>query len=114
MTDTELDHERMWTYLRDLLGRVTSALGGDTVMADGLDAIIELLKADRGLVFLVGADGTTHVTVGRRQKRTMSDLEREEIGKTFVREAIDSGKIIRFDALMQQGLSASAHSPCRW
>ena len=110
MTDTELDHERMWTYLRDLLGRVTSALGGDTVMADGLDAIIELLKADRGLVFLVGADGTTHATVGRRQKRTMSDLEREEIGKTFVREAIDSGKIIRFDALMQQGLSASAHS----
>jgi transcriptional regulator with GAF, ATPase, and Fis domain len=105
-----LDHERMWTYLRDLLGRVCGVLDGDSVMADALDTIIELLHADRGLVFLADLDGAVQAIVGRRQKRPMSDIEREEIGKTFVRDALDTGKIIRFDALMGQTVSASAHS----
>ena len=97
-----LDHEKMWNYLRDLLGRVCGALDGDSVMADALDAIIELCNADRGLVLLADADGTTQALVGRRQKRAMHPLEREEISKTFVREVIDTGQYIRFDALLQQ------------
>jgi transcriptional regulator with GAF, ATPase, and Fis domain len=107
---SELDHEKMWTYVRDLLARVGSALDGDSSMGDGLDAIIELLHADRGLVFLAHADGTTQAIVGRRQKRPMHDLEREEISKTFVREALETGKVVRFDQLMQQSVSQSAHS----
>lgn len=107
---TDLDHEKMWNYLRDLLGRVCGALDGDSVMADGLDAIIELCNADRGLVLLADADGTTQAVIGRRQKRPMAPVEREEIGKTIVREAIESGRYVRFDALMAQSPSASVQS----
>lgn len=74
---TELDHEKMWNYLRDLLGRVCGALDGDSVLADGLDAIIERCSADRGLVFIADADGALQAIVGRRQKRAMHPNERE-------------------------------------
>jgi len=106
-----LDHEKMWAFARDLLGRVYTALDkGDSVLVDGLDAVIELLHADRGLLFLADPDGTTRALVGRRLKRPMSAVEQEEISKTFVRAAIDSGNVFRFDALMQQSPSASATS----
>src|SRR5262249_39844119 len=92
------------------LGRVCSALDGDSVLTDGLDAVIELLHADRGILFLADSDGTTRAIAGRRLKRPLSALEQEEISKTFVREALESGKVVRFDALMQQNPSASTQS----
>lgn len=106
----ELDHEKMWRFARDLLARVCSALDGDSVLADGLDAVIELLHADRGIVFLADAQGVMRAIAGRRLKRPLSALEQEEISKTFVRETLDSGKVLRFDALMQQSPSASTQS----
>jgi transcriptional regulator with GAF, ATPase, and Fis domain len=110
MTAEQLDHETMWTFARDLLGRVCTALDGDSVIADGLDAVIELLHADRGILFLADADGATRALVSRRLKRPLSAIEQEEISKTFVRTALDSGKVVRFDALMQQDPSASTQS----
>jgi transcriptional regulator with GAF, ATPase, and Fis domain len=107
---SELDHEKMWAFARDLLGRVYTALDGDSVLADGLDAVIDLLQADRGIVFLAEPDGTTRAIAGRRLKRPLSALEQEEISKTFVREALASGNVVRFDALMQQSPSASTQS----
>ena len=107
---TELNHEQMWAFARDLLGRVCTALDGDSVLADGLDAVIELLHADRGIVFLADPDGTTRALAGRRLKRPLSALEQEEISKTFVRQALDSGNMVRFDALMLQTPSASTQS----
>ena len=107
---TELDHEKMWTFARDLLARVYNALDGETVLADGLDAVIELLQADRGIVFLVDSDGTMRAIAGRRLKRPLSALEQEEISKTFVRQALDSNDLVRFDALMHQSLTASTMS----
>lgn len=107
---TELDHEKMWMFARDLLTRVCTALDGDSVLADGLDAVIELLHADRGILFLADADGATRAIAGRRLKRPLSPMEQEEISKTFVRETLESGKVVRFDALLQGSPSASTQS----
>ena len=107
---TELDHERMWAFARDLLGRVYTALDGDDVLIDGLDAVIELLQADRGLVFLADGDGVMKALVGRRLRRPLAPVEQEEISKTFVRQALDSGAVVRWDALMMQTPTASAAS----
>ncbi|MFO0740385.1 MAG: sigma 54-interacting transcriptional regulator [Labilithrix sp.] len=107
---SELDHERMWAFARDLLGRVYSALDGDDVLIDGLDAVIELLQADRGLVFLADGDGVMKALVGRRLRRPLAPVEQEEISKTFVRQALDTGAVVRWDALMMQTPTASATS----
>lgn len=107
---SDLDHETMWGFARELLGRVCSALDGDSVLADALDAVIDVLHADRGIVFLADEDGTTRAIAGRRLKRPLSPLEAQEISKTFVRAALDSGKVVRFDALMEQAPSASTQS----
>lgn len=107
---SDLDHETMWRFARELLGRVCSALDGDSVLADGLDAVIDVLHADRGILFLASEDGPTRAIAGRRLKRPLSAIEEEEISKTFVRAALDSGKVVRFDALMEQAPSASTQS----
>ncbi|OJY21106.1 MAG: hypothetical protein BGO98_14140 [Myxococcales bacterium 68-20] len=107
---SELDHERMWAFARDLLGRVGAALDGDAVLADGLDAVLDVLEADRGIVFVSEPDGTTRALAGRRSRRPLSAMEREEVSKTLVREAMTSGTVVRFDALMHQAPSASAQS----
>ena len=67
-----LDHERMWAFARDLLGRVYSALDGDDVLIDGLDAVVRLLQTDRGLVFLADGDGVMKALVGRRWRRRLA------------------------------------------
>lgn len=100
----------MWAFARDLLGRVYTALDGDDVLIDGLDAVIELLQADRGLVFLADGDGVMKALVGRRLRRPLAPVEQEEISKTFVRQALDSGAVVRWDALMMQTPTASAAS----
>jgi transcriptional regulator with GAF, ATPase, and Fis domain len=106
----ELDFEKMWRFVRDLVGRVSIALDGDALLADALDAIIDLLRADRGMVVLADHDGSTRVLIGRRQKRPLSPLEQEEISKTFVRQALESGAVVRFDAFLSQNPSASTQA----
>jgi transcriptional regulator with GAF, ATPase, and Fis domain len=107
---TALDHERMWAFARDLLARVGSALDGDSELADALDAVIEVLHADRGVLFVADPDGAMRPLAGRRSRRPLSPLEQEEISKTFVREALASGEVVRFDALLHQAPSASAQA----
>ena len=107
---SDLDHTTMWGFVRELLGRVCSALDGDSVLADGLDAVIDVLHADRGIMFLASEGGPTRAIVGRRLKRPLSAIEEEEISKTFVRAALESGKVVRFDALMEHSPSASTQS----
>jgi transcriptional regulator with GAF, ATPase, and Fis domain len=107
---SQLDHQRMWAFARDLLGRVGAALDGDSVLADALDAIVDVLDADRGLVFVPSAGGAMRPIAGRRSKRPLSPIEQEEISKTLVRDAMASGDLVRFDALLEQAPSASAQS----
>jgi transcriptional regulator with GAF, ATPase, and Fis domain len=107
---SELNHERMWGFARDLLARVGAALDGDAVLADGLDAVLDVLSADRGILFVLESDGTMRPVAGRRERRPLSAIEQQEISKTLVRDALSTGSVVRFDALMQQAPSASAQS----
>jgi transcriptional regulator with GAF, ATPase, and Fis domain len=112
MTTASLDHEMMWRHLRDLLSRVCNVLegDGDAVMADGLDTIVELLGADRGVVFLVGDDGVLQPVMSRRERRPMDPTEREEISRTIVRRVLDTDHYVRFDPSAEMNLGASAMS----
>lgn len=107
---SDLDHTTMWTFVRELLKRVCSALDGDSVLADGLDAVVDVLQADRGILFLAGEEGATRTLVGRRLKRSLSAVEEQEISKSFVRAALESGEVVRFDALMERDPSVSTQS----
>ncbi|MBX3252265.1 MAG: sigma-54-dependent Fis family transcriptional regulator [Myxococcales bacterium] len=87
----------MWRHLRDLLTRLSKVLDGNAVMADGLDTIAELLGADRGVVFLVQEDGVLQPVMGRREGRAADPLEREEISRTIVSQALETDHFVRFD-----------------
>jgi transcriptional regulator with GAF, ATPase, and Fis domain len=108
MTTTSLDHETMWRHLRDLLTRVCSVLDGDAVLADGLDTIVELLGADRGIVFLVAPDGVLQPVTSRRQRRPMEPLEREEISRTIIRQVLETDHYVKVDPAAEMSLTTSA------
>jgi transcriptional regulator with GAF, ATPase, and Fis domain len=92
-----LDHETMWRYMRQLLDRLFGVLDSDAVMDDGLDILVELLGADRGLILLTESDGTTHVVNARGHRKSLSVADREEVSKTVIRQALDSGQCIVLD-----------------
>ncbi len=106
-TRQTLDHETMWRYMRRLLDRVYGVLEGDAVMDDCLDILVDLLGADRGLIFLSTADGGSRVVNARGQKKTLSHEEREEVSKTVIRQAQESGQCVVWDPLTARSTSAS-------
>jgi DNA-binding NtrC family response regulator len=110
VSGAHLDHETMWKHLRDLLSRVTTVLDGDAVMADGLDTIVDLLGADRGIVFLAHDDGVIQPVLGRTQRRPADALEREEISRTIVKKALETDHFVRFDPMAEAPLTTSAKS----
>jgi transcriptional regulator with GAF, ATPase, and Fis domain len=102
-----LDHETMWRYLRRLLDRVFSVLESDAVMDDCLDILVDVLGADRGLILLTHADGTTVVVNARGQGKSLSPMEREEMSRTVIRQALESGQCVVWDPLSAASSSAS-------
>jgi transcriptional regulator with GAF, ATPase, and Fis domain len=89
-----IDHETLWRAMRELVDRVFGALEGETVLDDCLDVLVELLGADRGLVLLTFADGTTKAIHARRNGTDLAPLERQEISQTIVRQALETGQCI--------------------
>lgn len=101
-----LDPDTLWRTMRQLLERVYGVLERDTVLDDCLDIIVELIGADRGLVLVAGEDGTTTHTINARAKgKTLGPLEREEISKTIIRLALETGTCATWDVT---ALSASS------
>jgi len=92
-----LDPETMWRAMRGLMDRLFGALDGDAVMDDALDILVELLGADRGIILLTESDGTTHVVNGRGHRKSLTAAEREEISKTVIRRALDTGECVVWD-----------------
>jgi transcriptional regulator with GAF, ATPase, and Fis domain len=82
-----------------LLERVHGVLDGETLLDDCLDIVVELLDADRGLTMLTNPDGTLRVINARGQKKGLAPVEREEISRTIIRQALDSGRCIVWDPL---------------
>jgi len=100
----------MWQAMRRLLDRVHGVLDRDSIWNDCLDIVMELLGADRGVVFQTRSDGTTYALSGRGQRKPLDAYEREEICKTVVRQAVESGKCVVWDPLAATGASSSMAS----
>jgi transcriptional regulator with GAF, ATPase, and Fis domain len=105
-----LSHELMWRYLRQLLDRVFGVLDSETVVDDCLDIVVDLLGADRGLVLITFDDGTSHVVNARAQKKSLNPVEREEISKAIIRQALSTRECITWLPLESARPSASMAS----
>jgi transcriptional regulator with GAF, ATPase, and Fis domain len=104
-TRADLDHETMWRAMRHLLDRVFGVLESESVLDDCLDILVDLIGADRGLVLVVDEAGTPRTINARGKGKTLGPLEREEISKTIIREALETGKCVTWDV---SSLSASS------
>jgi transcriptional regulator with GAF, ATPase, and Fis domain len=91
------DPETMWRTMRELLDRVFGVLERDTVLDDCLDILVEVLGADRGLVFVVDEAGTPRSIHGRGKRKNLDALEREEISKTMIHRALDTGECVTWE-----------------
>jgi transcriptional regulator with GAF, ATPase, and Fis domain len=103
-----IDHETLFVALRQLVERVSRAVDGQSVLDDCLDIVVDLLGADRGLILVAFADGTTMPVNARRKGASLTTAEREEISKTIVREALESGKLVSFQPAAQITKSVTA------
>jgi transcriptional regulator with GAF, ATPase, and Fis domain len=103
-----LNHEVMWRQMCRLLQRVHEALDSDSLLDDCLDIVVELLDADRGLTMVTAPDGTLRVINARGQKKGLLPLEREEVSRTIMRQALDSGRCIVWDPLTAAATSSSS------
>src|ERR1700682_1031248 len=80
--------------MRELVDRVFGALEGETALDDCLDVLVELLGADRGLVVVTFADGSTKAIHARRSGTDLPPVERESISQTIVRQALETGECV--------------------
>ena len=96
-----IDHVTLFGALRRVVERVSRALEGESALDDCLDIVVEILGADRGLIIVAHADGSTMPVNARRKGASLDVTEREEISKSIVRDALDSGQLIMFQPNMQ-------------
>jgi transcriptional regulator with GAF, ATPase, and Fis domain len=101
------DPETMWRYLRRLVDRLFAVLDSDRVLDDSLDILVDVLGADRGLVLVTRSDGSTVVANARAQGKSLSAGEREEMSRTVIREALETGRAVVLDPLVSAKSSGS-------
>jgi GAF domain-containing protein len=106
-TKPTLDHELMWRYMRQLVDRLFSALESDQVLDDSLDILVDVLGADRGLVLVTRSDGSALVVNARGHGKALLPEEREEMSRTVIREALETGRGIVWEPLMSLKASES-------
>jgi transcriptional regulator with GAF, ATPase, and Fis domain len=94
-----LDPEAMWRTTRHLLDRFFGVIDGDDALDDCLDALVDVLGADRGLLLLTSSDGGTLAVNGRGGGRALTNMEREEVSRTVVRQAIETRSCVQWDPL---------------
>jgi transcriptional regulator with GAF, ATPase, and Fis domain len=90
----QTDFVRVWRAIRGLLDGFACAKMPAEYLDDCLDVIVEVTSADRGLVLAARGDGTFRVVNGRAQKRMLTPYEREEVSKTVIRRALDTGRSV--------------------
>ena len=103
-----VDHATMWRYMCQLVDRLFTALEGESALDDGLDILVDVLGADRGLILLTRSDGTSQVVNARAQRKPLTPEEREEISKTIIHEALETNRCVVWDPAAAQSASASA------
>ena len=103
-----LDADAMWSTTRRLLDRLFGVLESDDPMDDCLDAVVDVLGADRGLLLLTSSDGGALAVNGRGGGRALTSVEREEVSRTVVRTAMDTRRCVQWDPLTAAGGQSSS------
>lgn len=99
-----LDEVRMWDGLQELIRR----LGGTEPGPDAfLDALADVLGADRAMLLLTWSDGETVPLHGRREGRALSQQERVELSKTIVLDAEREGRCVTLSAFDGDGTESA-------
>ncbi len=105
--DASLDERGLWTGLQELLARLARA---DAHPDEFLDALADVVGADRAVLFLAYPEGETVALNGRAEGRALSASERQQLTLTLVREAENSGRCVSMSAFDGEGGSQSAQA----
>lgn len=97
-TRATLDPDTMWRTMRALLERVFGVLDKGSVLDDCLDIIVDVMGADRGLVLAVDETGTPRTIHARACNKALGPLEREQISKSVIQRALETGECVTWDA----------------
>ncbi len=92
-----LDPDTMWRTMRSLLDRVFGVLERETVLDDSLDILVDVIGADRGLVLVVDEAGAARTINARGKGKALGPLDREEISKSIIRKALETGECVSWD-----------------
>lgn len=79
-----IDHETRAQAMRELIDRIFRALDGATARDDCLVVLVDLLGAGGSQVVIALPDGTTD----------LAPAERDEICRTIVRQALETGRCV--------------------
>jgi transcriptional regulator with GAF, ATPase, and Fis domain len=94
-----LDAETLWRTTRHLLDLFFGVIESETALDDCLDALVDVLGADRGLLLLASSDGGALAINGRGGGHALTTMEREEVSRTVVREAMETRRCVQWDPL---------------
>ncbi len=106
-TRRKLDDTLLWAAICRLHERLFGVLDSDEAIEQGLDVLVDVLGADRGMLLLVQSDGSAQVIKARGQAGAIDALEHEDISRTIVRRALDTGQLVEWDPMSGVGASAS-------
>lgn len=106
-TRRKLDDAALWTAICRLHERLFGVLDSDEAIAQGLDVLVDVLGADRGMLLLVQSDGSAQVIKARGRTGAIDALEHEDISRTIVGRALDTGQVVEWDPTSGVGASAS-------
>lgn len=118
----EVDHAALWACLRRLLDRLVTALDRSAFLDESLDAVVDLLGADRGLVLLTDSSGGACAVNARGPGRALLPIEREEVSRTIILKAQQTGKHVVYeadrersgsDSIAALGITAALAAPLR-
>ncbi|MBL8917063.1 MAG: sigma 54-interacting transcriptional regulator [Archangium sp.] len=93
--DASLDERGLWTGLQELLSRLSRV---DATPDEFLDALADVVGADRALLLLSYSEGETVPLNGRTEGRALSASERQQLTLTLVREAERTGRCVSMSA----------------
>jgi DNA-binding NtrC family response regulator len=104
------DDGAVWSHMRRLVSGIVQATGRGSFLDDGLDALVELLHADRGLVLLFHEDGAMQAINARGKGRALDPFERDEISRTIVDRVRTHDECVLLRPLDESMASESVHA----
>ncbi len=105
-----------------LVARLLECESRGAFVDECLDAVVDAIGADRGLVVLLDGDGSILSIQGRRRGRALSPSERQEISRTIIADAMRERRTVvweqdasaaRSDSMATLGILAAAATPLR-